>query len=132
MQARSSVLVACLLGVGCGLASPVHPDRSAVNADPRAPSEGCQSELVSIGSLRGVVFTTVCNGALADSVQRAASEKVIGYFRPSAGEITMLDSRLRATLEHGLNKPDSLARLELSAEDRAEQEWGIRGALAGI
>lgn len=103
-----------------------------MNADSNAGSDGCPSELVSTKPLRGVIFTKVCNKALADSVQRAASEKVIGYFRPTAAEIQTLETRLRPALERGLKEPDSVAYLRLPAADREEEVWGIRGALTGI
>ena len=132
MHAQASLLASCLLGVACGAASSEDPGRSAVNADSIAGSEGCPSELVSTKLVRGVIFTKICSNALVDSVQRAASEKVIGYFRPTADEIQTLERRMRPALEHGLKKPDSVAHLSLSAENREEEKWGIRGALAGI
>jgi hypothetical protein len=132
MHACVSLLASCLLGVACGAASSEDPGRSAVNADSIAGSEGCPSELVSTKLVRGMIFTKVCNNALADSVQRAASERVVGYFRPTVDEIQTLESRMRPALEHGLKEPDSVAYLSPPAEDREEDEWGVRGALAGI
>jgi hypothetical protein len=131
MQARASLLMSCLFGVACAPASFAAPGRS-VTADSIAKSEGCPSEAVSTKLVRGVIFTKICSRALADSVQRAASETVIGYFRPTAAEIQTLESRLRPALEDGLKKPDSLAHMELPADEREEEEWGIRDALAGI
>jgi hypothetical protein len=87
---------------------------------------------VSTKLVRGVIFTKICSKELADSVQRAASEKVIGYFQPTVDEIQTLESRMRPALEGGLKKPDSLTHMELPADEREEEEWGIRGALAGI
>ena len=131
MHARASLVASCLLSVACGSVS-ADPDRSAANADAIAKSEGCPSELVSTQPVRAVIFTKICNQALAASVQRAASEKVIGHFRPTATEIQTLESRMRPALEHGLKKPDTLAYLTLPAKEREEEEWGIRGALEGI
>lgn len=83
-------------------------------------------------SVRGVIFTDVCTPELARSVENAAHEKVIGYFRPTAALIETLETRLRPALRLAQKKPGTLYRLSADAERRAEEEWGVRGALAEI
>jgi hypothetical protein len=128
MGKRARVLLASLPLMACQPAPLSGPTELAVGAPPQA----CATELVTMKPGRGVIFGNVCSSDMARSIQYAADAEVAGYFSPTAAMITTLESRLRPALELGREKPETLYRLSTNAEDRAEESWGVRGALAEI
>ncbi len=116
------------LAAACGSATPPAGNRSLA----RGKAEDCSAELVSVESIRGVIFTDVCSPALARAIEYAAAEKVTGYFRPTEATIQALEHALRPALERGRANPELVYLLSPDAETRAEESWGVRSALTEI
>jgi hypothetical protein len=80
---------------------------------------------------RGVIFAPSCAAEFGSAWQRFG-DPVIGYWQPPATVIDALEASLRPALESGRSKPESVARMSRDARDRAEEAWGIFGAIEEI
>ena len=130
MAARPGISTALVLIAGCQSAQSAGP--GPAGASEPAAAEPCATELVTGQPARGVIFAPSCAPVFAHAVRDPDRDVVVGYFRPTAAQIQALEAGLRPALELGRTKPESLVRMPVAADDRAEWSWGVQGAITKI